>query len=94
MRCKTTTDLETAIMIKNMARETVRRMIAKNAPLADMWNKENDLYRVGDDVVFRGKGRGLTLGRIKAIQGDVYTISSGEGEYKLKKSELKGSSKH
>ena len=26
------TDLETAIMIKNMARETVRRMTAKNGP--------------------------------------------------------------
>lgn len=88
------TDLETAIMIKNMARETVRRMTAKNAPLSDMWNKENDLFRVGDDAVFRGKGRGLTQGRIKAIQGDIYIISSGEGEYKLKKSELKGSFKH
>lgn len=29
------TDLETAIMIKNMARETVRRMTAKNASMPD-----------------------------------------------------------
>ena len=72
----------------------VLNTMTKNAPLSDMLNKENDLYRVGDDVVFRGKKRELTLGRIKAIQGDVYIISSGEGEYRLKKSELKGSFKH
>ncbi|MCK9432396.1 MAG: hypothetical protein M0R00_05510 [Candidatus Omnitrophica bacterium] len=89
------TDIETAIIIKNMAREMVkRRTTAKNAPLSDMWNKENDLFRKGDDVVFRGKGRGLIQGRIKDIQGNTYIISSGEGEYRLTKEDLKGSSKH
>ena len=86
-------DIITAITIKNMAREMVRQATTKNG-ISDMWNKENDLFRKGDNVVFRGKGRGLTLGRIKDIQGDTYIISSGEGEYRLKKEDLKGSSKY
>ena len=47
------TDLETAIMIKNMARETVRRMSAKNAPQYK--------FKVGDRVKYTN-GNGVYIG--------------------------------
>jgi len=43
------TDLETALMIKNMARETVRRMTAKNA----------GQFKRGDKVTVDGKYEGV-----------------------------------
>lgn len=74
-------------------KNAVRAAAIKNG-ISDMWTKDDNLFRKGDNVVFRGKGREMVLGRIKDIQGDIYIISSGQGEYRLKKEDLKGSTKY
>ena len=63
------TDLETAIMIKNMARETVRRMTAKNAGAAngeyqkfrDMFFQKHGIKSEADAKKYAGTKKGAEL---------------------------------
>jgi hypothetical protein len=77
------TDLETAIMIKNMARETVRRMTARNADepkfngegfLLDKNGKPFFVYNgtTADLIIRKYKMMGINLTAIKDRTGDVY----------------------
>lgn len=89
------TDLETAIMIKNMARETVRRMTAK-AKNADpkytviggtVWYEDDD-YKIPLET-FRGKNKKFIQGsieeEIKAGHPSAKSVIQRLGEYYKKR---------
>ncbi len=60
------TDLETAIMIKNMAREMVKRATVKNAITGMFYRKKN-----GNAQIFHDSGEAATR-----IDANVYPIGS------------------
>jgi len=76
------TDFETAIMIKNMAREAVKRITAKNAE--DQFNGEGFLLdkngkpffvyneTTADLIIRKYKALGINLKAVKDRTGDVY----------------------